>query len=154
MFRLLSVQCQFSTVTKPREMATTSVHSTTKAPAVVQMARAGEGIRQADAFNYARGLSPAAAQDTSGCYAFRCLGCNNATVAYAYVCGGPSLWWGCSTIPFGCLSLPLDFVGPYYLSCKQDGAVVVVDEENKTLACYPGLGPEKQQCCTCYRVGA
>jgi hypothetical protein len=41
---------------------------------------------------------------------------------------------------------------PYYLSLKQDMAVVVVDQEKKTLACYAGVGNDCGQCCMCYKM--
>ena len=117
------------------------------------MARSGKAIPQRDAFEYARSLPAQARTDTSGCYVFKCLPFGNCPISCGYLCGGPaSLCWGASTIPFGFCALPLGYVGPHYLSLKQDMAVVVVDAEKKTLACYPGVGDSRTQCCTCYKL--
>jgi len=91
--------------------------------------------------------------DTSGCYVHKCLPCGGLPLGCAYHCGGTSLWFGLSTYPFMCCSLPLQFVSDtYYLSFKQDMAVVMVDQEKKTLACYGGVNNGCDQCCVCVKL--
>ena len=118
----------------------------TEAPKMVpEMAREGTKISWDEALAYAGSLSREQLTDTSGCYCYRCVPCGNFPLGCGYSCGGNTFSYALSTIPFGCCALPYSFVGPYYQSFKRDGELVVVDAENKTLACFTG----GTHCCYC-----
>ena len=53
---------------------------------------------------------------------------------------------GCGTTPFACFEIPMPFIDPYFRSIKRDGAVMVVNAEDQTLACYPGEQAEDPIC--------
>lgn len=74
--------------------------------------------------------------------------------SYNFGLGGSKyLCWSVNTIPFGCFAMPLEYEqGARYVSLKRDAVVMVVDDERRTLACYPGVGVEKTQCCLCEKI--
>ena len=121
-----------------------------KAPDVEAMSREGEPIPLGAAVAYCESLPPERHIPRSGCYVYKC---GSVPVSCGYhVASASCLSWNLTTIPFGCFAAPLGYENPEYVSLKRDVAMILVDEQKSTVACYGGTSRAKTPCCLCHRV--